>query len=314
MSNSSYTFFCDTLTTYLPFLLGFSASIPLLIWGYLKADIPCPQVMRTFKSLGKQEEGKGLMENMINKIVDQYATQRTEAEQAEAKLVDVCLRLNKRYDYEDLRRESSGALIKGVIVGITALIVGLIFGQVLIILVGMVAVMIGILYKSLKISSLRNEIKLLNQSILFEMPILISNFAEIIPTRKKSIEDIFKDYMPQAKAVRKDLDLVLSDLKVRSRQQALTNMTARMQAGVNFEEIAQFIDLIKSDGNVDIVSMNLNKLADRIYTVYVFPYITGTRDKRATTLAICAFVALIMVFLLYTAPNLIEAYYSMQGM
>lgn len=310
---SSFTASINLAVYLMPIFMALCIAAPIIIMGYILADVPCSQVLQTFAKLGR---GFASKEGIVDKVIALFHNNEKDGAKAEEreKLIQTvniwCLRLGKSTSYDDIMRQGNQVTVIGVLALIVFAFLGIAMQSVIFFFLGIIMCIFGVFYPQIQISSLKGEIKKLNKSLLFELPILASVFAQILPTGK-SVDTIFEDYLPQAGAFRRDIELTLADLKNKTKYAALANMSSRIQTGERLDEMGQFIDMIKSSANVTATSQNLQGLSDRVHQTYVQPFIEGKRNSKMMVLEVCIVVVVVLVIFLYVSPTFIQLVNSM---
>lgn len=309
MYTSQYTVLVNTALTFLPILLGLFVAIPILLVGYILADMPCNQIYRTFGQYGNltSDERKKLQGSLMKKFhafFEDSSAVNAEKKQEEIDTINVwAVRLNMAESYDDIiyniQQVSQVAFIGAAVSFILGFIISPFF-----ILVAIFAALFGALYKQIYFSNMQSQVKKLNKSILFELNILATNCANILTTGK-SVEEILSEYRPQAGAIARDIDLFLADVKGETYQVALTKMSSRIQVGDKFDEIAQFVDQLKSTADPITTSQTLLQLGERIYQTHIVEYIHGKRDTKMSFQNFFATLTIMAALCIYTSPSLI---------
>lgn len=313
-----FTMSIDTAIVVLPLCMAFFSGFPFFLYGFMKSDYPAQQVIRTFTNLGSKSAVRTKAQNRTGTLFGDKDDDGSRAEKLrhERERIDLWLqRLGKRQRYEDIVAQEKTLMFGGLILGGTTAFMGMAIGDTMITGFGVALIPVfGFASMTIR-SSIQGQIKTLNKSILFELPVLIKIFAEM--QNKVALHTQLEDYLKQAGALRQDIKMCIADIKNVGTSTALVNLSNRIQSGDKVEEVGQFVDQVRSlysGGEPIMCSQNLNLLADRIYETHINEYVKRQADKKIAILQICVMVSVCIVFFLYISPTIIQIAEDMKSL
>ena len=286
-------------------MTAISWGVPFFLTFYIIADVPSSQVQSVWKRSFYSEK-KPIID--ISTILGKDNEANLEKKEIERDKYRVfCSRLGLRTNYDELESKGTRNMITVCSVGVVGLVMGIIIDKPLFVLMSLALMGAGIYLKFEPFISIESKIKKLDRAIVFEAPIFIDN-VRVIKT-KITLEKMLENYLEHAGAMRQDVILTLASLKNKTNVRALIDMANRMQRGQRLEEVASMVDLMKSlygGTDVDRCCINLELLANQINELHVKPYIDSQKDKKLMVMQLAVAVSVILVFLMYSSPMIIE--------
>lgn len=286
-------------------LAGISWGVPFFLTFYILADLPAQQVQAVWRKTLNAAKKPFFDANVLFGKQDEKQIEQKEIEKDKYRVF--CARLDKKVSYEELEAKGKRNCAISAVAGVIMLLIGISSGNTLFLMLGGVGVVGAIILLRQPFMELESEIKKLDKAIIFEAPIFINNIR--VMNTKYTLEKILEAYMEHAGAMRQDVELTLASLKSKTNVKALIDMSNRMQRGQRLEEVSSMVDLMKSlysGTDVERCCINLELLANQINDLHVKPYISTQKEKKLMTMQMCVFGIVILVFLLYISPMIIE--------
>lgn len=286
-------------------LAGVSWGLPFFLVFYILADLPAPQVQRVWnKALNAFKKPFFDASSLFGKD-DEKQLEKKEIEKEKYRIF--CSRLDKKISYEELEAKGKTQFAIACTIGGIIFFYGLTKADMVLLLVGAFMLIFGVVALRLPFMNIESEIKKLDKAIIFEAPIFINNIR--VMNTKYTLEKVLDSYLQHAGAMHKDVELTLASLKNKTNVKALIEMSNRMQRGQRLEEVSSMVDLMKSlysGTDVERCCINLELLANQINEIHVKPYIETRKDKKIMVMQFCVFAMVMIVFLLYISPMIIE--------
>lgn len=286
-------------------MTGLSWGIPFFLTFYIIADVPAGLVQTVWKRAMHSDKPKIIdIGNLLGQDTE-TALEKKEIERNKYRIF--CSRLGIRTNYDELETKGNNLMYVCIGMGVVMLLLGLMQDVPFLVLFGAVMVPLGVVMKRSPFMQIDSKIKELDKAIIFEIPIFINNIR--VMNTKITFEKALESYLSHAGALRRDLILTIASLKNKTTVRALIDMANRMQRGQKLEEVSSMVDLMKSmysGTNVERCCINLELLANQINEIHVKPYIMSKRDKKITFMQVAVGVSVILVFLMYSSPMIIE--------
>lgn len=224
----------------------------LLKSNVFKVGTQYKYVMKTVTKSRKQKK------KLDTKSIEKEEIKRNKKQELEVDL----LRLRWNMNYEELQNKLKYNIMKGLLVGVTLFMVGILVfkGRLsyVFILAGLYSVIHGILGLNSKLSK---DKKQLNKDIVKDLARMVSLYKYSDTTR--GFYGLVQDYMGTANSLRKDLEFYVSDLNSYGEEEALDRLGDR----VKLTEMFKLITYIKSSATATKAVFETNlQILDRELT------------------------------------------------
>ena len=282
----------DFLSVISALIMLISVGIAAISTSLLINDPPSAQVLKVWRLNSKDTSKKTFLEN-IYKLLNQVDNQKTT--QASKAYDNKMMRLGIEGTYNELKAKCEKRFITYGGLGLVLVLLGVISGQVLLALLGIVSMVAGLAMYMMPTISIDSQIKEKNKKMIPELLSILDSFK--IFNQAGVLEFIVKDNIEVLSASKNDLLLLQATLVSEGEMVAFSEFGERVGTDLHKE----FSSLVKSaikGADVATMIVNIKALEDNIYTKIDrdLKETVAIRWKVVTTMVFVIFIPIVLIF------------------